>query len=125
MIELFFCFFYVLSISFLDNLPRMPLRRCVPVTSAESWRRGSVLLPVRRPERGDQEVGLSADVRVFYAVKTLSSSEFNLNFSLKTVTSNTALSFQNTPHLHHRHHHRQRDPGWIRSQQQTLMLTTL
>lgn len=25
-----------------DNPPRMPLRRCVPVTSAGSWRRGSV-----------------------------------------------------------------------------------
>lgn len=45
------------------NPPRMPLRRCVPVTSAGSWRRGSAWWHVKRPEREDQEVGLSADIR--------------------------------------------------------------
>jgi len=38
------------------SLPRMPPRRCVPVTFAGSSRRGNVSLHVRRPESGDQEV---------------------------------------------------------------------
>ena len=38
--------------------PRMHPRRCVPVTSVASWRRGSAWPCERRPERGGLEVGL-------------------------------------------------------------------
>lgn len=54
-----FCSQNIKVFSISGNLPRMPQRRCAPVTSVGSWRRGSAWLYVKKPERGDQEVGLS------------------------------------------------------------------